>query len=230
MDRMMRSDGTTLRRRWLVPALLAVLAFAAAGVATGCGGSGTKRPRGPTPAQIAAHRRLMALGAQAFAKKCALCHTLAGKVAHPTFVESPIPNLDEVKPKLAYVKKRIEEGGFDMPTLANELTAAQARAVIAYVTEVSGRNVAIGASTADQALGQQMFQAHCQSCHAIAGRRVTGTPPFPGTDFDNVRPSVKLIENQVRRGIRGEMPSFRGKLTDAQIEAVAHYVNAVAGR
>jgi cytochrome c6 len=230
MQRITMSDGTTPRRRRLALALVAVLALAATAVAMGCGGSGTKRPSGPTPAQIAARKREMTLGAQVFAKKCALCHTLAGKVAHPTFIESPIPNLDEVKPKLAYVRRRIEEGGFDMPTLSSELNASQARAVVAYVAEVAGRNVAVGASSADQASGQQVFQAHCQSCHAIAGRAATGTPAYPGTDFNNVRPSVKLIEHQVRRGIRDEMPSFRGKLTDAQLEAVARYVNAVAGR
>jgi cbb3-type cytochrome c oxidase subunit III len=229
MQRRTMSQGTTPRRRLLAGASIALLVLAAA-VAVGCGGSETKRPRGPTPAQIAARRRQMALGAQTFAKKCALCHTLGGKVAHPTFIESPIPNLDEVKPQLAYVRQRIEEGGFDMPTLSGELTPAQARAVVAYVAEVAGRNVAIGAASADQAAGQQVFQAHCQSCHAIAGRAATGRPAYPGTDFDKVRPSVTLIEHQVRRGIREEMPSFRGKLTAAQIEAVAHYVNAVAGR
>jgi cytochrome c6 len=224
------SGGTALRRRRPALALIAAVALAAATVAAGCGGSGTKRPSGPSKAQIAAHNRQMALGARTFAKKCALCHTLAGKVAHPTFIESPIPNLDEVKPKLAYVRERIENGGFDMPTLANELTPAQADAVVAYVAETAGRNVAVGASSADQAAGQQVFAAHCQRCHSIAGRAATGRPGYPGTDFDKVRPSVKLIENQVRRGIRTEMPSFKGKLTDAQIEAVAHYVNAVAGQ
>lgn len=222
------TDRAALRRLPLAAALLAALALAA----TGCGGSGgTKtKPRGPTPAQIAAHKRQLALGAQTFAKRCATCHTLGDRVAHPTFIESPIPNFNEVKPKLPYVRERIENGGFDMPTLKGEMSAAEADAVIAYVAEASGRNVDVGASSADQATGEQVFRSNCQVCHSIAGRVATGHPPFPGTNFNNVRPSVKLIMNQVRRGIREEMPSFAHKLTAAQIEAVAHYVNAVAGR
>jgi cbb3-type cytochrome c oxidase subunit III len=229
MDRTTTSDGAALQRLRLLAALLAALAL----VAVGCGGSGeqkTTKPRGPTPAQLAAHRRQLALGAQVFAKHCGNCHTIAGKVAHPSFIESPIPNLDEVKPKAPYIRQRVETGGFDMPSLQGELSAAERSAVIAYVAEISGRNVAAGASTADQALGEQVFLGHCQRCHAIAGRAATGSPNYPGTNFNDVRPSVKLIMNQVRRGINEEMPSFRGTLTAAQIEAVAHYVNAAAGR
>ncbi len=34
---------------------------------------------------------------------------------------------------------------------------------------------------------------------------------------------------QALRGIPDEMPSFRGKLSSAQLQAVAAYVNATAG-
>jgi cbb3-type cytochrome c oxidase subunit III len=228
MDGTTKPDGATLRRL----ALAALLALATA--AAGCGGSGSgagaKTSTGPSAAQRAAQARQMAAGAQVFAKKCALCHTLAGKVAHPSYEESPIPNLDEVKPKASYVRARATSGGFDMPSLQSELTAAQMTAVVAYVASASGRNVAVGSSSVDTASGEQLFRSHCQSCHAIAGRPATGHPAYPGTSFSEVRPSVRMIVNQVRRGIKEEMPSFRRKLTAAQIEAVAHYVNAVAGR
>ena len=228
MDRTRTLDAAALRR--LTLAALVALVTAAAG----CGGSGTsghrKTSTGPTPAQRAAQARQMTLGAQAFAARCALCHTLGGKVAHPSFIESPIPNLDEVKPKAAYVRARVTGGGFDMPSLEHELSPTQMDAVVAYVTAISGRNVAVGASSADVSSGEQVFRSHCQGCHAIAGRPSNGAPTYPGTDFDSVRPSVAMVLARIRRGIKDEMPSFRGKLTAAQMQAVAHYVNAVAGR
>jgi cytochrome c6 len=213
-------------RRATACVLLLVLALAAA--AGGCGSDNSKRDDAAAAAraraQAAQQARLVVL------KNCASCHTIQGRVAHPTFIESPIPNLDEVKPRPEYIRERIEHGGFDMASFTEQVSPAQMRAVIAYVVGVGGsRVVDPGADAAQLAMGEQVFRGNCQRCHSIAGRRATGRPTFPGTDFNNVKPSAALVMRQLQRGIPEEMPAFRGRLTQAQIEAVAAYVTTTAG-
>lgn len=215
--------------------LIAALATATAAIA-GCGSDNAKQraavaARARARAQAARQARLVAAGRPVFVKHCATCHTIEGRTAHPTFIESPIPNLDEVKPRTEYVAQRVESGGFDMPTIRGELSAAEFAAVVAYVSTVSGRDVA--APSADASVisqGEQVFREHCERCHSIAGRAMSGHPTFPGTNFNDVKPSERLVIHQVLRGIKEEMPSFRGKLSAAQIHAVAAYVTATAGR
>jgi cbb3-type cytochrome c oxidase subunit III len=220
-----------VRQRALAACLLA--ACTAMGAA-GCGGGGSKsssKPHTTTVARPAVDARLAPAGAQVFAKHCANCHSIGDRISHPSFVESPIPNFNEVKPKPDYIRARVEGGGIDMPTLTSELSPAQIKAVIAYVATASGRDIEAGRDpSASLSLGEQVFRANCQACHTIAGRPMTGRPPYPGTDMNAVRPSAELVMRLVRRGIPDEMPSFRRKLTDAQIRAVALYVTSTAGR
>lgn len=207
-------------------------------LAAGCGSDAAKQRQQLAARRARAHAALVArqvaAGRGVFAKACASCHTIEGRVAHPTFIESPIPNLDEVKPRAEYVTQRVNQGGFDMPTVVGELKPGELEEVVAYVTAVSGsRVVDTGASDASaMTLGQQVFAANCTRCHALAGNAATNKPPatFPGTDFDKVKPSQLMVVERVTRGINGEMPSFRRKLTAAQIHAVAVYVTATAGR
>jgi cytochrome c6 len=209
--------------------LLLVLALA------GCGSDNSKDDQAAAAAararaQAARHARLMAAGKSVFQKKCALCHTIEGRVAHPTFIESTIPNLDEVKPRAEYVRERVEVGGIDMPSIAGELSTPQFEAVVAYVTQVSGSRVAEPDADAQQlATGRGVFDSHCASCHAIAGRRATTDPTYPGTDFNRVKPNEAFVIRQALRGIDGSMPSYRGKLTREQLRAVAAYVTTNAG-
>lgn len=212
-------------------ACVLLLALALAG---GCGSDNSKRDEAAAAARARAkaarQARLMADGRKVFASRCALCHTIEGRIAHPTFIESPIPNFDEVKPKADYVHERVESGGFDMPSIGPELSPAQFDAVVAYVAGVAGSRVADpGASTQQLATGEQVFRGNCQRCHAIGGRSLTTRPQFPGTDFNRVKPSEQLVMRQALRGIPEEMPSFRGKLTRAQLQAVAAYVTTTAG-
>jgi len=215
-------------RRATAFALLLLLALVA-----GCGSDSSRNDAAAraraAARQQAQHARLVAAGRSVFAQHCASCHTMEGRVAHPTFIESTIPNLDEVRPEAPYVRERVRIGGFDMPSLETELSEREFDAVVAYVVDVAGRRVAEPQADAHQlALGRQVFDQHCQSCHGIDGRRATGRPQFPGTDFNRVKPSEEFVIRQALRGIEGSMPSFRGKLTRAQLEAVAAYVTTTA--
>ena len=213
-----------------------LLVLSLALVASGCGSDVAKRRQQQEAARARAHAALVArqvvAGRGVFDKHCASCHTIEGHVAHPSFVESPIPNLDEVKPRAEYVNERVDQGGFDMPTLNQELTPAQLADVVAYVANIAGSRVqdTSGSEAAALAQGQQVFAANCARCHGIAGHARTTEPQFPGTDFNKVKPSQRMVIERVTRGIQEEMPSFRRSLTPAEIHAVAVYVTATAGR
>ena len=49
-----------------------------------------------------------------------------------------------------------------------------------------------------------------------------------GPNLDQAKPPKSLVLDRVTNG-KGVMPSFKGQLTSAQIEAVATYVSKAAG-
>lgn len=91
----------------------------------------------------------------------------------------------------------------------------------------SGRPASPALSGTQASVGAQVFvSAGCGSCHTLKAAGATGAI---GPNLDQVRPSGATVAAIVRSG-GGPMPSFAGKLTDAQIAAVGSYVSSVAGR
>jgi mono/diheme cytochrome c family protein len=90
-----------------------------------------------------------------------------------------------------------------------------------------GQSKAGGQSTGgSQTSGSAVFaSAGCGGCHTLKAAGATGTV---GPNLDQLRPSAATVTTIVRSG-GGAMPSFSGKLSDAQIGAVATYVSTVAG-
>ncbi len=83
------------------------------------------------------------------------------------------------------------------------------------------------APAGDLAAGKTVFgQAGCAACHTLADAGASGTV---GPDLDRSKPDRALVTDRVTNG-KGTMPPFKGQLSDAQIEAVAAYVSAVAGK
>ncbi|HEX5146745.1 MAG TPA: c-type cytochrome [Conexibacter sp.] len=193
----------------------------------GCGGGGGSATDTP-PRESVAHRRLMRLGASVFAQDCATCHPLLGRRNTAFHSDAPALDLDQVEPARAYVAERVQSGGVGMGGFGFD--PARFRAVVAYVTEVSGRRVAVPRlSAAERAHGRALYDAQCARCHTLAGRAPTRPNPiWQATDFDHVRPSVAYVEQKVREGQREAMPSFRRRLTSAEIAAVARYLAASA--
>ena len=74
--------------------------------------------------------------------------------------------------------------------------------------------------------GAKLFTDNCSSCHTLAAAGATGQV---GPNLDQLRPGPDLVTRQVNSG-GGAMPSFKGKLTDAQIKQIADYVSANAGK
>lgn len=216
-------------------ACVLLLALALAG---GCGSDSSKDDAAAAArarAEARAHSRRMEVGRRVFAQHCGTCHTLAGRRFTEPIIEWEAPNLDEVKLKRDYVRARVESGGPAMASFSGELSRAEYRAVIDYVTEVAGGNVR---DEGDQpaallAQGKQLFSQQCAACHAIEGRDRTGRPVYPGMDFNLIKPSERYVIERMKQGVLPDsdeplMPSFKGKLSDAQMRAVAAYVTAVA--
>jgi mono/diheme cytochrome c family protein len=215
-------------RRATACALLLALALA------GCGSNAKDEAAAARAhAQAVRHARRMALGRRVFAERCKSCHTLAGRRFTEPINEWEAPNLDEVSPKRSYVTARVDGGGPAMAGFQGELSGPEYRAIIEYVTEAAGRNVRDDDDHPADVLaeGRTIFAQHCASCHAIAGRRMTGEPVYLGMDFNLVKPSERYVIRRMQEGVLPDeplMPSFRGTLTDAQMSAVAAYVTAVA--
>jgi mono/diheme cytochrome c family protein len=115
------------------------------------------------------------------------------------------------------------------PMPANLVTGQDAIDVAAYVASVAGAG---GYSTSGGFAslgtdGAAIFKgAGCAGCHTLAAAGATGTT---GPNLDQIKPAMTIVVRQVTVG-GGVMPSFKGTLTPAQIQAVAKYVSSSAGK
>jgi outer membrane protein assembly factor BamB/mono/diheme cytochrome c family protein len=83
-----------------------------------------------------------------------------------------------------------------------------------------------GGAGGGNANGASVFAANCSSCHTLAAAHANGTV---GPNLDQLKPTAALVNRQVTNG-GGGMPAFGGRLSAAQIDAVAKYVSSVAGQ
>ena len=90
----------------------------------------------------------------------------------------------------------------------------------------STQSTSSGGTQSASAQGKQVFTQNCKGCHALKDAAATGSV---GPNLDDLAPDKSTVVRQVNNG-GGPMPAFKGKLTDAQISAVATYVSTVAGK
>lgn len=193
-------------------------------------------------------------GKAIFSEKCASCHTLGDAGSSGTIG----PNLDDafssdkqqgfsqqtiadvVRGQIAYP---------ELPMPANLVRGNDADSVALYIAKCAG-NPSCGVTANKQAApasttttaaattttkaaggstaaGKAVFaSAGCGSCHALKDAGATGNV---GPNLDALKPSQDRVARQVTNG--GQiMPSFKSKLSAAQIQAVAAYVSSVAGK
>jgi len=82
-------------------------------------------------------------------------------------------------------------------------------------------------ANASATAGAKVFRvAGCGSCHTLAAANASGQV---GPNLDEAKPPKELVIDRVTNG-KGGMPSFKGQLSDAQIQAVATYVSENAGK
>jgi uncharacterized membrane protein len=107
------------------------------------------------------------------------------------------------------------------------LAAAAAGIAAVAVLIRPGGSAQPAESPSAAAAGKRVFQTGgCASCHTL---RDAGSHGTVGPNLDAAKPSRSLVVERVTNG-QGAMPPFRGRLTDAQIAAVADYVSSAAGR
>jgi cbb3-type cytochrome c oxidase subunit III len=201
--------------RLVLPLLGALLLLA------GCGTGGKAPSKGADQAN----------GQKLFKSTCGGCHVLAAAGSQGTTG----PNLDDAfsgSKKQGFKLSTIENVVLDQireanPPMPKNLVRGQdALDVSAYVAAVSGQG---GSATPPSQLGtdgKTIFQSECASCHTLAAAQATGTI---GPNLDQLKPSEAIAQHQVEVG-GGVMPAFKGKLTDAQIAAVAKFVASSAGK
>lgn len=73
---------------------------------------------------------------------------------------------------------------------------------------------------------RQFTSLGCASCHTLRAAGATGRV---GPVLDKLRPDAATVARQVRNGGKG-MPSYRGRLSEAEIRALAEYVARAARR
>jgi mono/diheme cytochrome c family protein len=233
-----------LKRKYRVGALGAGLA-AAALLAAGCGYGGAANAGGQRPDTQS--------GQQLFTQSCGTCHTLSAAGTSGTigpnldnafaadvqegYPQSVIENvvLDQIRlgsgpgPIATYSNGKL--GNFKVQTQmpANIVKGQDALDVAAYVASVAGQSgYTTGGGFASLGTdGAAIFKgAGCAGCHTLAAAGATGTT---GPNLDQLKPSTSVVAHQVMVG-GGLMPAFQGKLSPAQIQAVAKYVSSSAGK
>ena len=107
---------------------------------------------------------------------------------------------------------------------ANLVKGEDAQDVAAFVAAAAGTGTAASPASLGTD-GKKIFQSQCSSCHTLKAAGATGTI---GPNLDQLKPSQAIVQHQVEVG-GGPMPSFRGQLSDAQIQAVAAFVAGSAG-
>ena len=79
------------------------------------------------------------------------------------------------------------------------------------------------ASVAQMELGLEVYnnKAQCGICHTL---QAAGSQGQIGTNLDQLKPSKLQVVSTVTNGI-GVMPSFEGRLSSEEIEAVSYFVS-----
>jgi mono/diheme cytochrome c family protein len=235
------------RRAGVLGAGLAAVALLAAGCGTGGIASSAQRPDTQN-------------GQTLFTSSCGACHTLAAAGTTGTigpnldnafaasvkqgFPQSSIENLvlDQIRLGSGQVAgyttskyfvehclppKSAKCYGTPMP--ANIVKGQDAIDVAAYVASVAGTGgfATSGSFASFVTNGEVIFKgAGCAGCHTLSAAGASGTI---GPNLDQVKPPTPVVVKQVTDG-GGVMPAFKGKLTTAQINAVAQYVASSAGK
>jgi len=211
-------------------------------LAAGCGYGGV--------ASASSHPDLQN-GQTLFSATCGSCHTLQAAGTSGTigpnldnafaadrqqgYPDSTIENvvIDQIRlgsgPIATYTTKNKFTPQTQMP--ADLLTGQNAIDVAAYVASVAGISgythpvnlASLGTN------GPAIFKSSgCAGCHTLAAASSTGTIG-PNLDQLAAKLTLAIVVRQVTNG-GAIMPPFKGKLTAAQIQAVASYVLSVAGK
>lgn len=80
----------------------------------------------------------------------------------------------------------------------------------------------------DLAEGRQLFTSTVPACALCHTLKDAGAEGAIGPNLDELRPDADRVAKALRNGI-GQMPSYRDKLSDKQVQALARYVAQATG-
>lgn len=115
-----------------------------------------------------------------------------------------------------------------MPAFGRDelLTSDEIDQVVNHVLNISGQ----AHDAALAAAGAEVFDYNCSSCHGVDGEGdvFVGAPPLNNAVW-LYGGSAENVHDTVMNARFGIMPSFSGRLSDAQIRAVGAYVHQLGG-
>jgi cytochrome c oxidase cbb3-type subunit 3 len=179
----------------------------------------------------------MAGGRATFNENCAPCHGLGGSGrpgGFPTLADDDWlwgGTLDEVAQTIRHGIRNADPDSRQsaMPNFGTDaiLDNAQIADVAEYVLSLSGRST--DAAAAER--GKSLFAENCAACHGDNGQ---GLPEFGAPNLTDAiwlygDGSKAAIVAQVTQPKMGVMPSWQGRLSEAQQRMVAVYVHALGG-
>lgn len=178
--------------------------------------------------------RALAMAGPIFGQNCQACHG-AGGIGGPGF-----PKLnddiwlwggtaDEISTTLRVgINAAHPDTHFaQMPAFGRDelLTRGEISVLTDYV-QTLGNGVIVD----DPAEGAVLFQTNCAGCHGEDARGVEGSGAPNLTDADWVYGGdAASIRQTLIAGRQGQMPSWQSRLTEAEIRAMALYVEGLAG-
>jgi cbb3-type cytochrome c oxidase subunit III len=183
-------------------------------------------------------------GKAIFQQKCAGCHALEAVGSTATigpnlddafaqaradgFKETAIANIvhDQIRFPGQYSTAQNNPNYLTANMPSNLVTGSDAEDVAAFVAANAGVSGFAVSKAVSGTNGKSIFKSQCASCHTLKDAGTTGTV---GPNLDQLKPPFAIVQRQVTNG-GAVMPAFKGKLTDAQIKAVATYVSSVAGK
>ena len=173
-------------------------------------------------------------GAAVFRTGCAQCHGsgAAGAKGYPNLLDNDWLWGGDIEAIYTTISNGIRNEDNDdaryseMPAFGEILEKAEINQVVNYVMSLSGTPE----DATQIAAGKEVFAGNCASCHSGdgSGDRDQGAPDLTdaiwlyGGDYETVKQTV----TNSRFGV---MPSWNGRLTEAQIRAVSAYVHQLGG-
>lgn len=176
-------------------------------------------------------------GASVFRTWCAQCHGsgAAGVQAngYPNLLDDDWlwgGDEDAIYQTIAHgVRNEIDEDArfSEMPNFGEFLEADEIDAVTNFVISLSGGTAPNSDSIS---FGSEIYAENCSACHGEAGQgdRDQGAPKLDdaiwlfGGSFDEIKAQITKSRN-------GVMPNWQGRLSEAEMRAVALYVHSLGG-
>ena len=195
-------------------------------------------------------------GKAIFLVNCAVCHQATGQgggpypplAGNPDVTQADSANVIQtvLNGRTGPITLKGTQYGGNMPSWRGQLSDAQIAAVLTYV-RTAWHNSApavsedqVAAARAPEALsGAELFAVKCSTCHQSAGQGTDMYPPLAGNLVVSAADPSTMIGVIVNgrtgpitvngKTFNGQMPTWKGQLTDASIAAVATYIRSAWG-